>query len=296
MKLQEVIDQVNWALDRPISLVELGIQTTLTTQTNTITGILNAQTLAIQNTLNAFTASVQASLVALETGAQTSLNAAAQLKKTAEEFAWRITASPSPVLSGETVTLSVQGIKALNVVLSVYNHEDEEIVAGEFMDENPLRPGNYTYELEITSADFAPGRAFTFVATEVTTGGLAAGSNMVESVSLSAVAGLAAAAPGAESAAKKALAAVEEMKEMMSKGGDLAGIQDEIADVKETIEALPNMIADAIRKEGSLGEVKQVVNNISSQLAALAGDEPGEATHVFRKTSRLRRDDQDGCF
>ncbi|MFH0985437.1 MAG: hypothetical protein V1882_07850 [Candidatus Omnitrophota bacterium] len=284
-KLQEVLDEVHRVLDKPMSEVaeELNqtlanqtqvIQETLAEQTETIQEEMANQTNLIQTAVNDFTESVQESLVALEEGAKASQEAGEQLKATAERFSWKTSSTPNPALAGDTVTIAAQGLPGLFPVLSIYNFANKVVVASGALVETKSNPGNYSFTFKADPGTFQAGKAYTFIVSEDTTGGLVAGSGFVESTSLTTIAGLVASAPGAEEAAKKALDIVKGIEAAMAKGGaDVDGVKDQIYKLKTVIEDLPGKFVDLMKKDGTMGDVKNSVNAISTQLTTLAGDQ-----------------------
>ncbi|MFH1800513.1 MAG: hypothetical protein ABH891_06685 [Candidatus Omnitrophota bacterium] len=293
-KLQEVYDKVNEMLDKPLSEVDAALQAslaaqtglivaTLATQTQTIATKLEEQKQAIDATLQSFTASVQSSLVALEAGARQSLAAGEQLKATAERFSWKTSATPNPALTNDTVVIQAQGLPGLHPVLSVYNYENKQIIASGAMDESKENPGNYYFSFKPDPGLFQAGKAYTFVVSEDTTGGLVGGSGFIESTSLTTIAGLVASAPGAETAAKKALDAIKGIEAAMTKGGDIAGVKDGLLALKDIVVELPNQIKELAKGDTGIKDVTQVVNSISSQLTSLAGTEGYDFSQLMSK-------------
>ena len=293
-KLQEVLNTVNSVLDKPISQVEAGIQATLAAQTGTIVGTLATQTQtiatkleeqkqAIDTTLKTFNDTVQASLISLEAGAQKSLAAGEQLKKTAEKFSWKTSSTPNPALTGDIVTISAQGLPGLFPVLSIYNSDNKQVVASGAMMESSTNKGNYNFSFKPDPRQFQAGKAYTFVVSEDTTGGLVGGSGFIESTSLTTIAGLVASAPGAETAAKKALDEIKGIEAAMTKGGDIAGVKDQMMALKDIVVELPNQIKELAKGDTGIKDVTQAVNSISSQLNNLAGTEGYDLSQLMSK-------------
>jgi hypothetical protein len=293
--LQDVIDTVNRVLDKPMSEVAQDLQNTLDAQTGVIVGALTAQTDTIeakmdeqtgliQNAVDDFTSSVAASLIALDKGAKDSQAAGEQLKKTAEQFSWKTSSSPNPALTNDTVTVQAQGLAGKHPIVSVYNSENKEIIASGLMEESTENPGNYSITFEAEAKNFKPGKSYTFIVTEDETGGLVAGSGFIESTSLSTIAGLVASAPGAETAAKAALDAIKGLEAVMTRGGDIAGVKDQMAALKGIVDELPNKLTDLMKgKDGGVAEVKSVVAAISVQLTNLAGKEGYDFSGLMSK-------------
>ena len=234
--------------------------------------------LGLVYSINEFNLTVSSSIVALETAAETAVDSAALLQETAERFAWKVVVSPNPVLVGDTLTFTGQGIAALKPTLSVYNHKNAQIVNNIEMTEDTENPGNYSYELKVNASQLEPGQAYTFVLTEETTGGLVAGSGFVESVSLTAVAGLASAAPAAEKAAREALEAIRELEAKMATGGDL---RKALLNLEKEVEELPNAIL--LKSEGKDKRMKAQMNEMAMRLQQLAGSQGLDLSQMFTK-------------
>jgi hypothetical protein len=288
-KLEEVKALVTTQLDKPLSQVEgaiIGQMTALIglSQGETVKQILNAQTGIIQTAITNFQTTVSSSVTSLQSAATESLNAATQLKSTAERFSWNASTTPNPALAGAEITITAQGLPGKQPILSVYNHLNKEIVASALMKEDTTNPGNYSYKFKASESNFKPGEVYTYIVTEETSGGLTAGSGLVESMSLTTVAGLAAAAPGAERAAKAALDAVKALEATMSKGGDVGGVKDAVADLQKTINEIPDMIQKTMTKEGSpMVQMKSTVEEIQKHLKDLAGQEGYDFKDIFKE-------------
>ena len=138
--------------------------------------------------------------------------------------------------------------------------------------------GVYTYDFKADNR-FTPGKAYTYVISEQTTGGMVAGSGMVESMGITTIAGLAAAAPEAERAAKKALDAIKAVEAVVVSGENI-NIALTLQNLKHSVDALPETFA----REGPSARVTQVVTEISDRIKKLAGDEGYDMATLLEKT------------
>jgi hypothetical protein len=198
--------------------------------------------------------------------AQTSNAAATMLEKTAKKYSWKAMVSPDPAMSGDMVTLTLQGQPRLSPTLDIYSW-DNDIIMNDIVLEDAEGKGVYSYNFE-TDQRFTPGKGYTFVIVEATTEGFAAGSGMVESMSLSTIAGLASAAPEAARAAKSALDAIKAVEAVVISGENI-NIALTLKNLKESVDALPATMA----KEGPSARMTQAVDDISNRLKRLAGEE-----------------------
>ena len=109
---------------------------------------------------------------------------------------------------------------------------------------------------------------------------MVAGSGVVESMSMTSIAGLAAAAPEAERTAKKVLDAVNTLGAML-RTGDNTNIAVTLKSIKDSIEQLPSVLA----KEGLSGKVAaDTINEIAARIKKLAGDEGYDLKGLLEKT------------
>jgi hypothetical protein len=277
-KLEEVKDTVNSVLDVPISVVQSNIQTTLDAQTQTITTKLDAQTQTIQTVLTNFENTISTSIVSLESAAEQSLVSAQTLEDTALKFSWKAVVAPNPALTGDTILLQAQGPRALFPYLSVYNNKNRQVIANGLMSEDQSRPGNYSFAFPADAGDFEAGEAYTYVVTEDITGGLVAGSGFIEAISLTSVAGLAAAAPAAEKAAKEAALAIKDLREEMAKGGN---VEESMKSLKRAIDNMQSASGNSPERENKV--MRERVSAIMDQLKQLAGDTGLNFDELFKK-------------
>jgi hypothetical protein len=221
---------------------------------------------------------VQSAVEDLRTGADQSLAASETLKATALKFSWKAVVAPNPALSGDMILLQAQGPSGLKPYLSVYNHKNKQVIANGEMTEDSTRPGNYDFQFKAESANFDPGQAYTYIVTEDVTGGLVAGSGFVESISLTAVAGLASSAPAAQKAAEKAVDAIKELEATMAKGGDM---RSALKSLQKSVNELPQEVAKA--SGGETKRIRATVNEIAERLQRLAGDNGLDLSEMIGK-------------
>ncbi len=259
------------------------IQTKMNETVGVIQNTSTQMQAAVNETLTSFEARTYQAIEDLQTGAnqtiaagQEALAAAEKLKETAKKYSWSASVSPNPSLTGDTITLSLQGEPGLLPLVSLYSWDNKNIVKDKFFTEGTK--GLYTYSFDADSR-FAPGKAYTYIVTEQTTGGMVAGSGVVESMSITTVAGLAAAAPGAERAAKKALDAVKAV-ELILTTGDFANVGIALKNLKTSVDSIPEIIT----KEGPSAKLTQAVNDVAARIKTLAGDEGYNLATVFEKT------------
>ncbi|MDD5348140.1 MAG: hypothetical protein PHT59_05975, partial [Candidatus Omnitrophica bacterium] len=219
----------------------------------------------LQQSLTSFEQSTTTAIQTLQSGAETAVKAGQELEATAKKFSWGGVVSPDPALTGDMVTLSVQGQPGLMPLLSLYTWDNKPIYTSQMLTET--RPGFYVFEFKADTR-FNPGKAYTFVVTEQVTGGLVSGSGMVESMGITTVAGLAAAAPEAERAAKKALDAIKAVEAVLV-SNDNINISMTLKNLKDSVDALP----ETLSKEGPNAALMSAINDISEQLKGIMGEE-----------------------
>jgi hypothetical protein len=276
-KLQDVQDTVNRVLDKPISEVSGELQQTLQDQTDLIEDKMDEQIDAIEDamdevqdsveeTLSSFEKRTQAAIKQLQAGADQAVEAGQELEETAKKYSWNASIAPNPVLSGDRVTLQLQGQPEKFPLLTIYSWDNQTIIGNIIMPE--VSEGFYEYSF-MADSRFAVGKAYTYMITESDTGGLVTGSGIVEEMSITTVAGLAAAAPEAERTAKKIL---ESMKSVESALGadDGVSIALTLKSLDETVEELPELISE---EEGAESVVVDAINEVSDKLDALAAAE-----------------------
>ncbi|MFA5147366.1 MAG: hypothetical protein WC515_08320 [Candidatus Omnitrophota bacterium] len=303
--LYNVSENIMDKIDVPLRDINASLMGAMQNQTITIQDMMENQTGIIENkteemqdsintTLGSFENRTYAAITSLESGALNitnasaeALTASAQLQSTAEKFSWKGALSPDPALVGDNVTLSIQGpAEADNLtlvpLLDIYSWDNKYIIQSALANNititlteanisGVIRVSSsavYTYQF-IADSRFTAGKAYTYIVSEPITGGMVTGSGMVESTSLSAIAGLAAAAPEAERVAKKALDAIKAVEAVVV-SNDNINIAMTLKNLKESVESLPMQAA----KEGSsTKDVSLAVNQISERLKKLVGEE-----------------------
>jgi hypothetical protein len=296
MSLYEMSTTIADKIDVPLSLFESNVTTILGTQTVTITGILNNQTGIIENkttamsntmnkTLSDFENRTYAAIDDLQSGANATQEAAAnasaaaaELEATAKKYSWSASVAPNPALLGDNITITCQGQPDLLPILNIYTWDNVNVIMDQFMTETTA--GVYTYTFQAASTVFTPGKPYTYVITEsVVTYGMVTGSGVIESMSITTVAGLASAAPGAERAAKKALEAIKAVEAVLV-SGDNINIALTLKNLKDSVEALPEILS----KEGAgTGTISEAVNEIAEKLKALGLEEGYDFSELIEK-------------
>ncbi|MCM8792601.1 MAG: hypothetical protein NC826_05640, partial [Candidatus Omnitrophica bacterium] len=284
VSLYNATQRVAEYIDVPLSMFQQNITQIMLNQTEIIENKMNETVQVIENASQQMQASVNATLSSFENrtyaaieslqaganqtlaAAQAATLAAEELEATAKKYSWSAQVSPDPALSGDIVTLSCQGPSGYLPVLDIYSWDNKVIVDDYILQETS--PGLYTYEFRVDATRFIPGKAYTYVISEAVTGGLVTGSAMVETMSITTVAGLAAAAPEAERAAKKALEAIKAVEAVLS-SGEKINIGLTLKNLQESVERLPETIA----REGPSAKIAETINEIAERIKAIAGEE-----------------------
>ncbi|MBN1913177.1 MAG: hypothetical protein JW788_02130 [Candidatus Omnitrophica bacterium] len=262
------------------------IQTKMDEQKATIEAKTEEMKAAVNATLSSFETRANEAIVQLQAGAdqaveagEQAMAAAAELEYTAKKYSWFATVSPDPALSGDKITLRVQGQPSKRPLLNIYSWDDETIIRDAHVVESTSEPGVYLYSFEALEDKFDPGKTYTFIVTESDTGGLVAGSGRVESMSLTTIAGLAAAAPEAERTARKVLDAVEAMEAVLV-SRDFTNLAPAIRNLQVSVDRIPQIIA----REGPSVKIMSALNNISDKLSDILTQEAGlDFTGLFEK-------------
>ncbi|MCX5708845.1 MAG: hypothetical protein NTY14_07775 [Candidatus Omnitrophica bacterium] len=219
----------------------------------------------IQSSMTSFETATTTAITKLQAGADTAVAAGEQLQSTAKRFSWNGNVAPDPALTGDTITLQIQGQPSLMPLASIYTWDSKPVVESMIMTET--RPGFYVYSF-LADTRFTAGKAYTYMVTEQITGGLVSGSGMVESMGITTVAGLAAAAPEAERAAKKALEAIKAVESVLVSNENI-NVSLTLKNLKESVDALPA----TLNKEGPSAAIMNAINGISERLSKIMGAE-----------------------
>jgi len=228
----------------------------------------NAMVTSVNTTLSSFETKSDKAITKLQSGADQAVTAGENLEATAKKYSWKATVSPNPSLPGDLLTFSCQGPTRLQPMISIYNFDNTSIVRDRMMIET--KEGLYVYEIKADTGVFTPGKAYTYIITEQITGGLVSGSGIVESTSITAIAGLAAAAPEAERAAKKVLEAVTALQDVLI-SDNAVNIGLALTNLQESVEELPNLLS----KQAGKGDQSKILNQVAKRLQALVGDSEG---------------------
>jgi len=286
--LQEMYAKVNSVLDKPISEVRTdllsvlnaqttAINTAVATQTKTIndametqTGLIDQRTTDMKSTIDttmaSFAETTKESLDLLASGAQQAVEAGQKLEETALKYSWKASVSPNPALVNDMITLQCQGQPGKTPFLTIYSWDNKYIIREQVLTESAT-PGLYIYEF-MADSRFTPGKSYTYMVTESDTNGMVSGSGMVESMSLTTIAGLASAAPEAERAAKNALDAIKAVEAVIT-SADNVNVALTLRNLKDSVEALPEVLS----KEGPSARISEAVNELSTKLNKLIGGE-----------------------
>ncbi|MDD5129693.1 MAG: hypothetical protein PHS66_01375 [Candidatus Omnitrophica bacterium] len=299
--LDTMTTKVNWALDKPISVMDSNMRKILAGENADVDAIsaqggikgiveqkLNDQETIIRqattdmmdafsSVLVSFESKTQAAINLMDTSAKTAEVAGQTLKATAEKYSWRMALSPDPALPGEEITLTCTGLPNKYPIISVYSWDNEKLFTDEKLKEDKSNPGVYTFVFKADNR-FDTGKAYTFIMTESDTDGFEVGSGMIESMSLTTIAGLASAAPGAERAAKKALDAIKAVEAVLVSGENI-NIAMTLKNLKDSVDALPAELA----KDGPSSRLNNTVDEISTRLKALGGKEGLDLSALFEK-------------
>ena len=279
-------------LDKPISQVEAKLQRLLAGDNadpdviaaqGGIKGIVESKLAAQEAIIRTATADMQASFTAvltsfetrtqsaitlLDTSAKTIDTAGKTLQTTADKYSWRVTVAPNPALTGDKVTIQATGLSGKVPLLDIYSH-DNKVIFDDVIMAATTTPGVYSYTFTADSK-FTAGKAYSYVMVESSTSGFVTGSGIVESMSLTTIAGLAAAAPEAVRVAKKALEAIKAVEAAVTSGGENINIALTLKSLKESVE---DTFRTKIAKEGVSPKILETVDDISARLKTLAGNE-----------------------
>jgi hypothetical protein len=295
-KLYEMDETVKANIDSPLSVFTDNMtqmmedqSTMIVEQVTAQTVLMEAQTQMLEDATDAITLLVDEAMVGFEEAVSGSLllltssaatakasaavakEAAALLETTALRHSWQSNVSPDPALSGDEITLRLQGPPDFEPKLTIYSWNDDEIIDGETLKESVTQEGLYTYEFTADTR-FDAGKAYVYTITiPMEDGGdsLVSGSGVVEAMSITTIAGLAASAPEAARAAKKALEAIKTVEATLISDEDI-NIALTLSNLKDSVNDLPNIMA---RDEGSTRILSKTVNDIAKRLQNLAGEE-----------------------
>jgi len=281
-------------IDVPLSVIQANLLQEMSNQTGIIENKTDIMVQVIQNASSEMQVALNTTLVSFEqrtysaiadlqaganqtlVAADTAVAAASTLEATAKKFSWSADVAPNPALTGDTITLSCQGQPGYSPSVSIYSWDNKLLISDQYMLETQL--GLYVYEFTADSR-FTVGKAYTYIIQEPQTGGLVTGSGVVESMTITTVAGLAAAAPEAERAAKKALDAIKAVEAVVV-SSDNINIALTLKNLKDSVDALPEVLAKDITGGGA---VSKAVNDIADKLKALGLEEGFDFEEMLEK-------------
>jgi hypothetical protein len=284
MNLYNVETRVREYINVPLTVIQSTLVGELQNQTQLIVGNRTPAEIQairtgggmvgmVEEALTTFESKTDTAIQRLEQGAEDTINASEQalqaadnLEATARKYSWNAMVSPDPGLQGDTITLQCQGPSGLQPRLNIYSWDEKTLVKDVFL-KDVITPGVYVYEFKADSR-FTAGKSYTYVIDEPTTQGMVAGSGMIESMSMTTIAGLASAAPAAERAAKKALDAIQAIEAVLI-SGDNINIALTLKNLKESVDALP----DVLSKEGASPLIVKTLNQIAEKLNIFGGEE-----------------------
>jgi hypothetical protein len=242
------------------------ITTKMAEQKQIITDKTNEMVTSVNTTLTAFETKSDTAIKKLQSGAEQAVQAGEELEATAKKYSWNASVSPNPALTGDLLSFNLQGQPGLSPMLDIYNFDNKAIRLDQPMRE--VQEGLYIYEIIASKDSFTPGKAFTYVMTEQTTSGLVSGSGIVESTSITSIAGLAASAPEAAQTAKKVLDAVATLQNVLISDNPI-NISMALTNLQKSMDDLP----EALSKESGGTAQARVLNEVADKLNALVGEE-----------------------
>jgi len=317
-QMDEMKDTINYMLDKPMSEVDAGIQSQLDGQLVVITNTMNQQTIdlttAVQTTLDAgviavqqaavdvateavhiadtlasFESRVDTAIKDLETGAADIAVAGSEMRLAGEEFeetarkySGRLIL-PNSVLMGETLGIRYRVIGAgVTPIMDVYDQDGNLIIGSQVLEPIAGVDELYGYDMPMTEGVVEAGKTVTFFVFEEQSGSLEVGSIVVEAMSLTDVAGLASAAPRAASMIQDALDTISSIKVTLSL--DAGATNAALLRLQQTIDTLPAVIAREMSQEGPTAAIAKQVEQISTSLNTLAGEEGYDLSAILEKS------------
>ncbi len=276
-----VIGIMTTKMNEQASLIETKMNQTVEIMQETAVNMTNM----VNDTLTSFETRTFAAIEQLQAGANQTLNASEQateaaefLQATAKKYSWSASVAPDPALTGDEITLTVQGYPGTLPLLNIYSWKNDVIIGDVFLVESATE-GLYSYTFTADNR-FDVGKAYTYIVSEsVVTSGLVSGSGVVESMSMTTIAGLASAAPEAERAAKKALDAIKAVEAAIT-SEDNINIALTLKNLKESVEELPEALGAG---EKTAGEVSTALNELADRLKAMGVEEGFDFNELLEK-------------
>ncbi|MFH1062049.1 MAG: hypothetical protein V1747_04095 [Candidatus Omnitrophota bacterium] len=241
------------------------IDTKMTEQTNIIDTKTTEMKESVDASMTAFETRSQVAIDQLQEGADQATAAGTELETIAKRQSGELIL-PTSVLTGGTVNIRFRIASGLMPLMDVISFDGTMLRSQQPLIESNSVAGLYGYDLYIDGSQFKPGKAFTVVVTENTTGNLQAGSVMVESTSLTSIEGLASSIPQVKSIADSTLAAVNALQSTLATGGDVGKA---LTTLQDAVDELPSLLAT----EGPSAKMAEDINALMERLKAFAGEE-----------------------
>ncbi|MFH2145094.1 MAG: hypothetical protein ABII75_03590 [Candidatus Omnitrophota bacterium] len=221
---------------------------------------------SVDTTLSSFEQRSEVVIDQLQAGAEKASVAGEELQTIAKRQSGELIL-PNSVLVGESVEVRYRINSGLMPLMDVVSYDGVSIMSGQPLMESTMTKGLYGYDIYINGALYKPGKAFTVIVTESSTGNLQAGSVMVESTSLTSIEGLTASIPQIRTATDNVLSALQGVEGALSSRGDV-GLA--LTTLQDSVDALPGLLQGG---QASGEEVAGVVGKIYDRLSSLAGEQ-----------------------
>ncbi|MFH1459976.1 MAG: hypothetical protein ABIG64_06340, partial [Candidatus Omnitrophota bacterium] len=230
---------------------------------------------SVDQTLSSFEERSEEVIEQLQAGADQATQAGQELETIAKRQSGELII-PDSVLIGGTVEVRYRIASGLMPLMEVTTYDGTKVFNGVPLIESVITRGLYGYDIFVDGKQFMPGKAFSIVVTEHTTGNLQAGSVMVESTTLTSIEGLASSVPQVKSVVDDTLEMVEELRKTLAKGGDVGGA---LVSLQESIDDLPRVLRD----EGPSGKLADSLNEMAERLTELAGDQGYDISSIVEE-------------
>ena len=163
---------------------------------------------SVEETLTSFETRSDTAITQLQAGADKATEAGEELETTAKKYSWKASIAPNPSISGDSITLQLQGQPGKFPLLNIYTHDGGTALTTVMPE---VGDGLYQYTF-VADNRFIAGKAYTYLISEEDTGGLVSGSGVVEAMSLTTIAGLAAAGADAKRVGEESLKMMEALQ------------------------------------------------------------------------------------
>ena len=256
---------VQTTIDEGVAEQKAMIEDKMDEQINIIDTKTTEMKTSVDETLSSFEERTDEAITELKAGADQATKAGEELETIAKRQSGELII-PNSVLVGGNVEIRYRNTTGLLPLMDIISYDGVILYGAQPLYESATTPGLYGYDLFVDGNTFMPGKAFTVIVTESTTGNLQAGSIMVESTSLTSIEGLASSIPQIKSMTDAALEAIKGVEGTLATGGDV-GIA--LNALQESIDDFP----DFMDHQGPNEELINTLNDVSSRLSELAGGE-----------------------